>query len=360
MPVRPTGVRPSPRRRAARGLAWGLAVFVSLQLGLGLAAEARPRIRDPLYGDKFAKLRRRLEAAERPAAVVMLGSSRTGLAFHGRRVEEQLSTAGGRPVVAFNFGVPASGPVTHLLYLRRMLADGVIPDLLLLEIMPSALADRADAPLEQHWFFADRLTSSERELVIRHGFDAETVHSLWWRSVLLPWYTLRFPLLGRVVPSWLPPQLAATMQWGRGCDECGWGRIHRQDLTADERRQTLAQARAEYAPILADLSPGGPAAAALRELIGLCRDRGVPVRLVLMPEGSEFRGWYPPGALARLDAFLAELRTEFAVPVTDARAWLPDESFGDSHHVLIAGAEAFTDRLTREAIAPALRPAPDR
>jgi len=40
--------------------------------------------------------------------------------------------------------------------------------------------------------------------------------------------------------------------------------------------------------------------------------------------------------------------------VTDARGWLPDDDFYDSHHMFAAGAEAFTDRLTREVIAPAL------
>jgi hypothetical protein len=55
--------------------------------------------------------------------------------------------------------------------------------------------------------------------------------------------------------------------------------------------------------------------------------------------------------LARLKAFVATLDAE----VIDAREWLPDEQFRDSHHMFTAGAEAFTDRLTRDVIVPHLR-----
>ena len=86
----------------------------------------------------------------------------------------------------------------------------------------------------------------------------------------------------------------------------------------------------------------------------------IPARLVLMPEGSPFRSWYGLGANDRLLAFLRVVSSEYDVPLTDARGWLPDEEFSDGHHMLEAGAVAFTDRLTREVIAPAItiRPHP--
>jgi hypothetical protein len=349
----PPAVRPANRRRAPRALAWGFAAVVILQLGLGLASELYPRIRDPLYGDKLVKLQRRLRAADHPATVVMLGSSRTGLAFHGKRAEAYLAPQLGRPVVAFNYGIPASGPVTHLVYLKRLLNDGVTPDLLVLEILPSMFADLPGAPIEQNWFFADRLKYAEQETVIRHGFPAGTTHERWRKSFLIPWYTLRFQVLTRFVPSWLPWQV--RFDWSRGADECGWGTSVHQTATPAEHAAGLARVRAEYAAILADLRPGGPAAGALRELLAVCRERGVPVRLVLMPEGTEFRALYPPHVLVRVRAFLAPISAEYDAPLTDAREWLPDGAFYDSHHMFAVGAEAFTDRLSREVIAPSLR-----
>ena len=48
---------------------------------------------------------------------------------------------------------------------------------------------------------------------------------------------------------------------------------------------------------------------------------------------------------------------EFGCRVADCREWMPDDAFADGHHLLRAPAGAFTDRLTRGVIGPALRPA---
>jgi len=46
-------------------------------------------------------------------------------------------------------------------------------------------------------------------------------------------------------------------------------------------------------------------------------------------------------------------------PLFDAREWLADELLGDGHHLTGTGADAFTARLTRDALAPWLAaPAP--
>lgn len=338
----------SARIPARLVLTWGLFAATALQLGLAAAAEVYPRVRDPLYGDKFVKLERRVAADPRPPTVVMLGSSRTGLAFDGRRVEEAL---GDRHVVAFNFGIPSSGPITHLLYLRRMLDAGVVPDLLLVEVMPVMFASGPDAPRERHWLYGDRLTASEVETVARYGFDDSAVRSRWRRSVVVPWYELRFALMGRVAPSWLMGRVRDVAEWSRGSDECGFGMLVVQDVDPAERAKRVELARAEYGPQLAALHPGGPAADALRDLLALCRERGIAVRLVLCPESSEFRGFAPADAKTRLTAFL----TGLGVPVSDASDWLPDGVFADGHHMTAPGAAAFTDRLTREAIAPDLQ-----
>jgi hypothetical protein len=340
---RPAATRLTRRRAARRAVVAGLAAVVALELGLGLASELYPRIRDPFYGDKLVKLQRKL--ADREPCVVWRGSSRTGFGFHGRRIEDRLPG-----VAAFNYGIPASGPVTHLVYVRRLLADGVKPDLLLLEVLPSMLADLPGGPLERHWVFGDRLTYRELDTVIRHGLPAGEVRRRWAEATFHPWYALRFQLLGRVVQSWIPWQL--RFDWSRGADECGWGTPERDTITPDERQVAVARARLEYAPVLHDLTPGGHAADALRELLAVCRDHGVPVKLVLMPEGTEFRSWYPPAVRERLTAFLAGVCGEFGCECIDAREWVADDRFTDGHHLLRPGAEQFSDRLTDEVLRP--------
>ncbi|MCZ2342270.1 MAG: DUF1574 domain-containing protein [Bacteroidales bacterium] len=352
--VHPATLIPSRRPTARAAVMWGMSLFFAVQLGVGLTSELYPRIRDPLYGDKFVKLERRRDmAGPQAATVLMIGSSRTGLAFNGKRAETILSQELQRPITAFNFGIPASGPVTHLVYWNRLLKSGVKPDLLLLEILPSMLADGHGGPLERHWFFADRVTTSEVDTLIQHGFDPTTVRERHIRSVLLPAYTLRFQLLTRVIPSWLPWQV--RFDWSRGADECGWGTTQTQFVDPTLRAIGTQRAHNEYAPILANFRPGGPAVGALRELLGTCREQGIPVRLVLMPEGTEFRSWYPPERLATLKTFLGSIATEYGVSWIDAQNWLPDEAFYDSHHMLAVGADAFTDRLIRDFVVPLLQ-----
>jgi hypothetical protein len=338
----------SRARRARAAVLAGLAAFAALELGLGLASELYVRIRDPFYGDKLVKLHAKLQARPSRPCVVMLGTSRTGFAFHGTRIEDRLRAAG-RDAAAFNYGVPASGPVTHLLYLRRLLADGVTPDLLLVEVLPSMLADRPSGPLEGLWVFGDRLTYSELETVERFGFPSE-VRSQWRAATFHPWYALRFQLLSRVVQSWVPWHL--RFDWSRGSDGSGWGTFPRDAVTPAEQAAGHARAHHEYAPVLSDLTPGGPAGAALKELLAVCRERGIPAKLVLMPESTTFRGWYPPAVRERLDVFLRGVCAEYGCELIDARGWLADGAFTDGHHLLRPGAEAFSDRLADDVLTP--------
>jgi hypothetical protein len=343
----PLGRIPTPvsrsTRRAGRSVVWGVVLFVVIQLSLGYWAEVYPRLRDPLYGDKFVKLQKRLTKEPDAYKVVMLGSSRTGLAFHGKQAEVQLQEKLKHPAIAFNFGIPASGPVTHLVYLKRLIKTRAKPDHLFLEILPSMLADGHNGPIERHWFYADRLTNGERDIVIRNGFDAGKVSDRWWRSVLLPSYTLRFQLLTRVFPAWLPWQV--RFDWSRGADECGWGKMENQLIPEANYQAGLNRARMEYAPILSNWTPGGGACDALRELLELCRTEGIGITLVLMPESEEFRSWYPQATTEKLQAYLRSL----AVPVVDGRDWLKADAFTDGHHMLVVGAEAFTKRLIQES-----------
>src|SRR5262245_20945385 len=115
-------------RQARAALLWGLVAFVISQLGLAAAIEWKcPELRDPFYGCKANRLHRRSAGPEAPFTLVMLGSSRTTYGFQASALEPRLSEAAGRPVVAFNFGIPGAGPLMELLTLRRLLAAGVHP-----------------------------------------------------------------------------------------------------------------------------------------------------------------------------------------------------------------------------------------
>ena len=323
-------------------------MFGVLQLGLGLAAEYALLIRDPGYADKERRLAQlRAVNPDRPL-VLMIGTSRAGYGFHAGRIEDQLA---GRTTV-FNFGIPASGPVTHVVYLRRLLAAGHRPALLFAEVLPPGLADLPGGPLEARFLYGDRLRHDELDTVIGYDFPTDAIRSKWRQSVLVPWHALRFPLLGRVTPSALPWHL--RFDWSRTTDPHGWSSPVATEVTPLSYNAGLKQAEGEYRAILHDYRPAGGAARALTDLLTLCQTERIPVRLVLMPESTDFRRFYPPATVERLDRFLRELCAAHGCALIDARGWVPDAAFVDGHHLLRKGAEAFSDRLTREAIGPFL------
>jgi hypothetical protein len=307
------------------------------------AASLGAWLRDPLYADKAERLIERIAAKTangvKPLSIVMFGSSRTSNALRGTDLETALEKGTERPVVAFNLGIPSSGPVTQLLYLRRIFSEGIRPDLVLFEIMPPLLAGQVDEPIEQHFFAPERLLPGEAEFVVAHSYPADKFVEGERLATRFPLYGMRLPIRGRYLPAWSPWNMRCDSS--RNSDETGWMRPVFDPVTDEQYERGVAWARQEYADLLFTLLLHGPACAAVEESIGACRNAGVPIGLVLMPEGTDFRAMYTPRALAELDAFMRRQQC----PVIDARLWLADDGFSDSHHMVSSGAREFTRRL---------------
>jgi hypothetical protein len=345
--------RNSARRRAALALTTGAIVVVVAHLGLAVAAESSFAVRDPVYADREAALAC-VEREVLPGApvVVMLGTSRTGNGFDARRAGERLRATLGRGADAFNFGLPAAGPILHRVYLARLLAAGHRPALLLVEVLPPSVAVLPDGPLEAKFLDGARFTRDEVDLLATYSLPGEKLARQRRETLVAPWYDLRFPLLGRVAPAAIPA--GRRHDEGRTCDSHGWYRVLEEVLPANAIADARARARRDYSPILRDLDPGGPAAQALSDTLTLAREHGIPTRLVLMPESSEFRALYSPRATMRLARWARDLALETGSPIVDARRWVPDADFVDGHHLLAGGAAMFTDRLTDQVLVPAL------
>jgi hypothetical protein len=321
--------------------------FVFASAALAAVAELRPAIRDPMAGDKGRQFAAAVAARPGQPIVLALGSSRTGFAFNGLYAGHLLALRG-TPTACYNYGVPAAGPIAELQNLRRTLAAGIVPDLVVVEVLPIMLHADPSGPHEHRLLSPDRFDAGELARAARFGFPEPETTVKWWKARLAPWWTYRFQLLGRASPSWLPFNL--RFDFGRNGDPAGWGTFPFTTVDAETKAKGLARAHGEYAPLLSVLNPGGGACDALRELINLCRERGIAVRVVLLPESTEFRAWYAPGVDDRLAAFLASL----SAMVIDARDWIPDDQFADGHHLLQAGTMAFTEKLVDRVLAPAL------
>lgn len=356
------------RIRLARAiLLWGVAGFVALQVALTAAIETRfPEFRDPHYGHKINRLKRRtIDVPTKPLTIVMLGSSRTLGGFKASSLEQPLAEAHGGPVVVFNLGMNAAGPVVQLMNLQRILADGVRPDLLLVEVLPPLLAGQARLQeLEEGWIPIDRLALRDLPLVSRYGGPVRPgLYKSWWLSSLVPWYSHRFAILSDVAFYCLPD--ATRIDGFRGMDNSGCVVQDWEKMTPERRQRALQITHDCFATFLTDFRLGGPACEGMRELLELCRREHIPAALVLMPEGPTFRSWYSADAWAQIQTFLDKLSGDYGIPVISARDWIAEEDFADSHHLLAKGAAVFTQRLGSEGIMPFLwqhypRVAPER
>ena len=348
-------------RHSRAAVLWSLAWFVGLDGLAGLAAfRWFGELRDPQYGCKAEKLAHVLgRPGARPFTVVMLGSSRTEFGLDAGRLERVVAQseavpqrARGGSLVVFNFGLPGGGPITELLTLRRLLAEGKRPDHLLVEVMPAYLAGQRGAAQETQWLAPTRLRWDELDLVQHYGIPKEATREVLTRATLVPAYAYRFNILSRWAPRLLP--LSLRMSGKPDTDASGSMKPITNSVSAADRRRGVERTRRGYETFLHGFRVGGPSCRALRDLLAVCRAEGIPATLVLMPEATVFQGWYPPGAWGQVEAFLDGLRAEFRVPVVSARDWVPDEGFSDGHHLLPDGAALFSERLGREVVGPIL------
>jgi hypothetical protein len=329
----------STRRR----LAWLLAGFVAIQFGLALSAEWWPRLRDPeftLVADLLAA--RRAETPGRPL-VLALGSSRTSLGVRG-----SLLSSGGdatAPLV-FNFGIPGSGPMMQEVCLRRLLDAGVRPDLVLVEIMPAYLGRRSSYPFEEQGLVPARLSAAELVALWPYYARKDKLLLPWLKARLLPCFGAGADLRGELARrGFLPTE--GDVDPCRGLDSHGWRPLY-HSVTPQQRERLTRLAHGRFDSLPGSSGLGAGPVRALHDLLHLCRARQLAVALVMPPEGSTFRALYTPALLAELDAVLAQLSREFDAPVWDARRWVDDGDFWDSHHLLPGGAARYTLRLGGE------------
>lgn len=337
------------RRSRPAALVWGVAFFAAAQLGLALAKACwRPDPTDPEYGRKLVCLRQRL--AERRGAeplIVALGSSRTSMGLRTEILHVNRAAEVGGPLV-FNFGMCQFGPTGELMCLHRLLADGVRPDVVLLEVFAGMLL-LDHVLLEQ--LDVHRLRYQDQRLVGRYVARPGELQRRWWQAQLVPWSDNRFLLLNNYLPAWLADDNRMDMQW-RGMAAAGWvpaSKFERPRPEWDD--ESLEVFRGAIQEFRADCV----GARALRELCAVCREKGIATVAVLLPESARFRAAHSSACLAGLERYLDGLHSEFGTSVVDARAWLPDDSFVEGVHLTHLGAAQFTMALEARALSGMLR-----
>ncbi|MGH7057886.1 MAG: hypothetical protein ACREFZ_08385, partial [Acetobacteraceae bacterium] len=270
---------------------WGLLWIAGAQTAVIAFLEwQHPEFLDPKYGCRMLALRaRRREQEDRPLLLV-LGSSRTEQGFR-----PSLLPSGDGPLF-YNLARGGSSPLLYLLTLRRLLADGIRPDGLLVEIFPPALVEDEEGAVIY------KATLRDWPLLRRYPFGGRT-WAFWLRDRLLLWHKYRSGFLAWAAPHWLPPRA----RWGENLWDYRGGewRIIGDNISPQERRRLTDDARRRYAHSLQRFRIAADADRALRELLAICRTQHLRIVLFLMPESREFRAWYPPEARRQLSDYLA-------------------------------------------------------
>jgi len=332
-----------PRSRRARNeIAWGIGWFVASQLAIVLGMEAlRPEAFDRESLARRELLDARRDESPNSDLLLFVGSSRVGLGFVPGELPPMTGPEG-RPVVPFNFSHLGTGPRGNLVRFERLFRDGATPRWVVLESIPGGLTHEG-VPASQASF-------GDLPALCRHA-DRLKVLSIYGRERLNVVHKHRQYLLSEFAPTFVT--------WGEEADRVTleplgddrrW--MRRENMPPEKRAILARMAEMTYRPRLAQWSVDPQLDAATRDLIGRCRDRQIPVVVVLTPESSSFRGWYSRETAEQVSDYYERLSREEMVAVIDARDWVSDDGFHDPHHPNLAGAKAFTARLYREVLCP--------
>jgi len=326
-----------------RTLAWAAAGWVLVQAVLAATIElALPEARDPEYAVRERRLLAQMTGGERRLWLV-LGSSRTQLGLQAAK----LSASDDREApLVFNFGMPGCGPLMQTVCFERLLARGVRPEKVFVEVNPALLARRDGEPMEERMLDGARLSPGELARVLPYYCEPRRVLGKWAAAWLLPCHR-RSAELRRLLAG--GHDASDSDAADRLMDDYGWQHVP-APADAARRRELTKLAADQYDGALATFEPGPVQRKLLDQLLARCRQESIEAALVLMPEGTSFGRLYGPRSESVLQRLLAELHREHDVAVIDARRWVADELFSDGHHLLPAGATAFTARFARETL----------
>src|ERR1043166_4356264 len=328
-------------------LGWGALFYVLTQIAINVFIDGwHPELYHAEFGARIALLEDRI--AENPGRplLVTLGSSRVTMNYLPEELPP-LYTPEGERVLPFNFAHLGSGPATNLLLLRRLLRRGIHPDWLVVEIMPTALNDWKQG------IFLDAAEVRDMPTVARH----KTPVCCWAnfvRARVSTCYKQRAFLVHNAVPRWLPPDAKLeqdSVRLGPLGGDYDWCAVVDPDAKTIHDRTEYA--RNGYVPPLQNgFQVQRLSDSAWQELLTLCRDEGIPVVLLLCPEGPLFQSWYPPATRKLIDDYCTGLSRDHGVPLVDARDWLDEAAFVDSPHPPLKGARRFTRRLGSDVLPP--------
>jgi hypothetical protein len=352
---------PAQRRRLGKRsrniLLWAMGIFVAVQLTIGLVLDyAWPFLRFPSAAQMLATL------PEDPSTVqvLFLGSSRFQVGIAANEIASLLEREGRleRPCGVVNAAVPGGDLITAEFLLGHLLARGVRPRTLVLEISPETLNHYNE------WLGFHVV----RQLRWEHvpGYWAEACragHGMRFLSArLFPLFQYREQLVewvwginqtasanGKPLPRWLakgpvpwtqllcPPTAKVTQELR-----------DRIQVTTDHQPRRW----------LRDYRIAGNSPAALERILALCRQQDIRVLLVGVPVTTAHRETYSQAIEQAFQVYVANIQRIYGCGFVDCRDWLADGLYTDNHHLNPEGRLFFSRLLTYRSLLPSWQERP--
>jgi hypothetical protein len=275
--------------------------------------------------------------------VLVVGNSRSAQGVRPSAWEEARSGTPNDPLV-FNLSAVGCGPVLQLILVRRALADGFRPAVVLLEYWPPFL--RQDGAFGDVTRYDPRRYRWDDRAVLRDYYPEPGAADRWMLASRVNIFTENRAGLSAQLDSDL--QLRARrhdLGWS-GLDDWGW--LPGMDPHPDDvetRRKLTDSIRKNFGGQLSGCTIHPDSGRALRETVAVARAHGARVGFVYMPESPEFQSRYSPELEGSAREFLATLCRDLAVPVVDARDWMDERYLADGFHLSRTGAAVFTAKF---------------
>ncbi len=344
------------KRNGYRRLAWMITGISLIHALVFLTVEfIRPDWNHVDYALRLQRLRKLI--AENPGKPIgiALGNSRTSMGLDSSTLSRLSNTN------LFSMAFPGSGPVQNIVYLKRIFADGIRPDYVMIEIHPCIFFNPISET--QHiietsnranlcW---DNIGIRDLEVLNRYpDLDA---------SITRDWLLNRTEIMRTHRDDWL---ILANSKWSFidlrsrynrfGFDDHGWLPLPfpPSSVTKEIKETVIQEAKDGYYSTLQKGEIGTRSVKAFEELIDLLEQSQIPCVLYTMPEGTIFHSWYSTKFESQFQDWLRSIQERHSVSLIDTRSWLSEDSFFDSHHLMPEGATQFAKRFGLEVLIPFL------
>jgi hypothetical protein len=338
-----------------RAVLWGVALVAVAHVALtAVVSFLVPEIRDP---DQIFKLRQLQECLGQndPARplVLMMGSSRVAMGYRPELVERSEGP------LYYNYGLCFSGPLLNLITLHRILDAGIQPYAILLEVWPPHLAAECAERTDTISLDVNRLSWNDLKILTPYSARPLSLYQSWMMNRLLSWSTYRFTLTRLFAPALVDFPDEDEVRWS-GLHERGWlgQEPYRAHPPSRVYERYLLHTRFSLAKALDKPGMANDARSALQDFLDVCRQRGIQVGLIWLPESPEFRRSYSTEGLAQAAAELQAIAGREGLPVFDTNDWVPEDGFVDGYHLTHGGAALFTSMLERHVLTPFLANSP--